>query len=208
MANTLETIQAQRIIAIVRLENYDWAVSVAQALLDGGISVIEFTLTGSGVHRAITDVRREFGDRMRIGVGTVLSPTEAEAAIEVGAEFVVTPVVQPAVIAACRQFAIPVMCGAMTPTEAWTAHNAGADLIKIFPARVGGPEFIRDLLAPLPQLRVVPTGGVSASNVRAYLEAGAVAIGAGGKLIAPQVVEQRDWAAITAQARAYREALS
>src|SRR5260370_27352096 len=95
MASTLETIQAQRIVAIVRLEYYDWAVSVAQALLDGGISVIEFTLTGSGVHRAITDVRRELGGRLRVGVGTVLSPTEAESAIEVGAEFVVTPVVQP-----------------------------------------------------------------------------------------------------------------
>lgn len=117
----------------------------------GGISLLEFTLTGAGAYEAIVTVRQEFANKVHVGVETVLHAREVEEAVAAGAQFVVTPVVRPEVIAACRSHQIPIICGALTPTEAWTAHSAGADMIKIFPARLGGPQYLRDLLAPLPQ---------------------------------------------------------
>jgi len=207
MSSVLDAILTSRIVAIVRLERYDQAVEVARALLAGGISAIEFTLTGTGAHEAIAATRSAVGDAGQIGVGTVLAPDAAEAAIAAGAQFVVTPAMRPDVIAICRALGTPILCGALTPTEALAAHEAGADMIKIFPARLGGPQYIRDILAPLPQLRVVPTGGVSAENARAFIDAGAAAVGIGGNLIAAQAVAQRDWARITAGARACVEAV-
>jgi len=207
MSSVLDAILTSRIVAIVRLERYDQAVEVARALLAGGISAIEFTLTGAGAHEAIAATRRAVGDAGQIGVGTVLAPDAAEAAIAAGAQFVVTPAMRPNVIATCRALGTPILCGALTPTEALAAHEAGADMVKIFPARLGGPQYIRDILAPLPQLRLVPTGGVSAENARAFIDAGAAAVGIGGNLIAAQAVAQRDWARITAGARACVEAV-
>lgn len=195
------------IVAVVRLEQYDQALAVAQALLEGGITAIEFTLTGAGALEAIAGARAALGDRAQIGVGTVLTPAMAEAAIDAGARFVVTPVVRPAVIATCRARGVLSLCGALTPTEVLTAHEAGADMIKLFPARAVGPQYLRDLLAPLPGLRIVPTGGVDAGNARAYLDAGAVAVGIGGKLVAPELVAAGDWGRVTAQARACVEAV-
>jgi len=207
MSTVIEAIQSQRLLAIVRLERYNQALSVTRALLAGGVSLIEFTLTGTGAYEAITAVRHEFEGRVHVGVGTVLQPHEAEEAIVAGAQFVVTPIVQPGVIAACRSHNVPIICGAFTPTEAWTAYTTGADMVKIFPARVGGPQYLRDLLSPLPQLRVVSTGGISVDNARAYLEAGAVAVGASGNLVSARAVASSDWDQITVQARAYVEAL-
>lgn len=208
MAPVLEAIQAQRLIAVVRLEHYEQALSIMRALQTGGISLVEFTLTGAGAYAAISAARQEFATGMYVGVGTTLQAHEAEEAIEAGAQFVVTPVVQLEVIALCRSRGIPVICGAFTPTEAWNAHSAGADLIKIFPASVGGPSYLRNLLGVFPQLRIIPTGGISIDNVRAYLEAGAVAIGAGSNLVSPQAVARGEWDQITALARAYVAATS
>lgn len=208
MSDVFEAIQTQRLIAILRLDNYAQALAVTRALLAGGISLLEFTLTGAGAYEAIAAVRQEFAESVQVGVGTVLQEREVEEAVAAGAQFVVTPVVRPEVLAACRAQQIPSICGALTPTEAWNAHTAGADLIKIFPARVGGPQYLRDLLAPLPQLHVVATGGVSAENARVYLDAGARAVAAGGNLVSAQAVAQGNWAAITAQARAYVEAIN
>lgn len=203
----LDSILARRIVAIVRLERYDRAVEVARALLEGGISAIEFTLTGEGANEAVAACRAALGNAAQIGVGTVLDRDAATAAISAGAQFVVTPAVRPAVIAACRAFGVPALCGALTPTEALAAHDAGAEAIKIFPARIGGPQYIRDILAPLPFLRLVPTGGIGPENARAYVEAGAAAVGMGGNLVSAQAVGQGDWARITAAARACVEAV-
>lgn len=207
MTTVVEEIQATRIVAIVRLEHYDQALEIARALLAGGISVIEFTLTGKGALQAIARAREACGESAKIGVGTVLDPRMTAEAIAAGAQFVVTPVMRVDVIEACRAAGVPIICGAFTPTEALTAHEAGAELIKIFPARLGGPQYIRDLLAPLPQLRLVPTGGVNVENAQAYREAGAVAVGIGGNLIPAQAVASGDWEQITAKARSYVEAL-
>jgi 2-dehydro-3-deoxyphosphogluconate aldolase/(4S)-4-hydroxy-2-oxoglutarate aldolase len=197
----------RRVVAIVRLERYDRATEIARALLEGGISAIEFTLTGAGAYEAITAARAALGDQAQIGVGTVLNVDSATASIDAGAQFVVTPTMSPAVIGACRARGAPILCGALTPTEALAAHEAGADMVKLFPARLGGPQYVRDILAPLPFLRIVPTGGVGVDNARAYLDAGAVAIGVGGSLISAQAVAQGDWARITAGARAVAEAV-
>jgi 2-dehydro-3-deoxyphosphogluconate aldolase/(4S)-4-hydroxy-2-oxoglutarate aldolase len=201
MNTVLDAIAARRIVAIVRLDNYDRAVEVARALLEGGITAIEFTLTGAGAAQAITATRSALGDAVQVGVGTVLTENDAHRSLDAGAQFVVTPAVRPAVIDVCVTRGIPVLCGALTPTEALTAHEAGASMIKIFPARAFGPAYMRDLLAPLPFLRLVPTGGVSAENARAYLDAGATAVGIGGNLVAARAVAAGDWAQITATAR-------
>jgi 2-dehydro-3-deoxyphosphogluconate aldolase/(4S)-4-hydroxy-2-oxoglutarate aldolase len=207
MVDIVDRLLRTRIVAIVRLERYDRALAVAKALLEGGISAIEFTLTGSGALEAIAGTRAALGDTAQIGVGTVLTPEAAEAAIAAGAQFVVTPAVRPAVVAACQARGVLCLCGALTPTEVLAAHEAGADMIKIFPARAVGPQYLRDLLAPMPGLRLVPTGGIDAGSARAYLDAGAVAVGIGGKLVAAEAVASGSWARITEQARACVEAV-
>ncbi len=203
---TLQTILDSRIIAIVRLAQYDAAVDVARALRDGGIRAVEFTLTGGGANEAIARCRAALPE-LAIGVGTVLRADAAREAIDAGAQFVVTPTLRPDVIALCSAHGIPIACGALTPSEALMAHELGAELVKIFPARALGPSYIADMLAPLPMLRLVPTGGIGAANARAYLAAGAVAVGVGGSLVSADAVAERRWDAITAQARALVDAI-
>jgi 2-dehydro-3-deoxyphosphogluconate aldolase/(4S)-4-hydroxy-2-oxoglutarate aldolase len=207
MTTVLDAIAAARIVAIVRLERYDRAVELARALLAGGISAIEFTLTGAGAHDAIGAARAALGDHAQVGVGSVLTAQAADAAIDAGAQFVVTPTLRLEVIAACGARGVPVLCGAFTPTEALTAHEAGADMVKIFPARLGGPQYIRDLLAPLPFLKLAPTGGIGPENARAYLDAGAAAVGVGGNLVSAAAVAEADWGRIEATARTIVEAI-
>jgi len=203
-----EHILATKIVAIIRLEEYSKAVEVARALVEGGVSALEFTLTGRGALEAITATRRALGDAACVGVGTVLRPEEATDAIDAGAEFIVTPAVRPAAIAAAVNRNTLVLSGGLTPTELMAAHEAGADLIKLFPARLGGPAYLKDVLAPLPFLQVVPTGGVSPENARDYLQAGAVALGIGGNLVPAKAVAASDFGQITAVARACAEAVA
>jgi 2-dehydro-3-deoxyphosphogluconate aldolase/(4S)-4-hydroxy-2-oxoglutarate aldolase len=201
MSEALEAIKRTRVIAVVRLARYDQATEVARALLEGGVIAIELTHTGSGVDAAVSALRAALGDQLQVGVGTVLAANVANASIDAGAQFVVTPVVRPSVVSACRSRAVPVICGALTPTEILDAHDAGADMIKIFPARAVTPEYLRDILAPLPMLQLVPTGGVGPENARAYLRAGAVAVGIGGNLVARDAVARGDWRQITLAAQ-------
>jgi 2-dehydro-3-deoxyphosphogluconate aldolase / (4S)-4-hydroxy-2-oxoglutarate aldolase len=198
----VEQIVTHKIVAIIRLDAYDRAVAVAQALVDGGIGVLEFTLTGRGALAAITAVRRALGEAVCVGVGTALQPEQATAAIDAGAQFVVSPAVRSAVIAACTNRHTPVLAGGLTPTELLAAYEAGSELVKLFPARLGGPPYLKDVLAPLPFLRLVPTGGVSQANARDYLAAGAVAVGIGGQLVSPQAVAAGQFERLTAVARA------
>ncbi len=197
MSANLLPITQTRIIAIVRLENYDRAQEVAGALIAGGISAIEFTLTGKGALAAIARTREAFGESALIGAGTVLTTQAVHDVVSASAQFVVTPVLNQGVIAACHHSNVPVVCGALTPTELQTAYEAGAEMLKVFPARQFGPQYIRDLLAPLPHLRLVPTGGVSPQNAAAYIKAGAVAVAMGGNLVSEQVVASGDWMRIT-----------
>ena len=198
----IDQILAGKIVAIVRLDEYSKAVDVARALADGGVNVLEFTLTGTGAIDAITMVREALGDAVCVGVGTALHADDALAAIDAGAQFVVTPAVRPAVIAACVNRNTLVLAGGFTPTELLNAYEAGSELVKLFPAQAAGPRYLKDVLAPLPFLKLVPTGGVSADNAREYLNAGAVAVGMGGNLVSNKLVAAEAWDQITATARA------
>lgn len=206
MSTNLTMIENTRIVAIVRLTHYERALEVASALVGGGIPVIEFTLTGRGASEAIARTRAELGANALIGAGTVLTTSDVEEVTAAGAQFVVTPVLGHAVIAACHAHDIPIICGALTPSEMQAAYEAGAAMVKVFPARQMGPQYLRDVLAPLPHLRLVPTGGISAQNASEYLKAGASAVGIGGSLVSEEAVAAGDWAKITQQARACVEA--
>ena len=208
MLSTLSLIEQTHLIAIVRMAQYDQALEVAQALVAGGIRVIEFTLTGVGATAAIASTCAALRETALIGAGTVLTPCDVQEVAAAGAKFVVTPVLNTQVIEACQRQHTPIVCGALTPSEIQTAHEAGAELIKVFPARQFGPQYLRDVLAPLPHARLVPTGGIDLQNAPAYLEAGAVAVGMGGNLVSAHAVATRDWAHITHQARACIQAIT
>jgi 2-dehydro-3-deoxyphosphogluconate aldolase/(4S)-4-hydroxy-2-oxoglutarate aldolase len=200
--NPIDQILTNRIVAIVRLDDYARAVEVARALVSGGIRVLEFTLTGRGANEAIATVRKELGDAACVGVGSVLHAEQAHASIDSGAQFVVTPAVRKPVIAACVNRGTLVLSGGFTPTELLEAYEAGSELVKLFPAQQGGPRYLKDVLAPLPFLKLVPTGGISPDNARDYLAAGAVALGIGGNLIAKQAVASGAFDQNTAAAKA------
>jgi 2-dehydro-3-deoxyphosphogluconate aldolase/(4S)-4-hydroxy-2-oxoglutarate aldolase len=200
--SALQQILEKKVVAVVRLDDYNRAVDVAQALAAGGVTVLEFTLTGQGAMEAVSATRRALGDAVCVGVGTVLKSEEAEAAIDAGAQFTVTPALRRQVIATCIKRQTLILCGGLTPTELLEAHEAGAELVKVFPAQLGGPKFIRDVLAPMPFLKMVPTGGVSPKNARDYLAAGAVAVGIGGNLVSNKLVAAEAFDQITATARA------
>lgn len=200
--STRDLILDKKIVAIIRLDDYDKAIEVARALLAGGVPVMEFTLTGAGALEAIAAVRKELGAAACVGVGSVLHAEQAVAAIDSGAQFVVTPALRRPVIAACVNRDVPALCGGVTPTELLDAYESGSELVKLFPARLGGPAYVKDVLAPLPFLKLVPTGGVSAENARAYLDAGAAALGIGGNLVPKAAVASGDFAQISAVARA------
>jgi len=198
----LKQILEEKIVAIVRLDSAQHFLEVAKALKAGGITVVEFTCSTPGALDMLKEVTKQLGDEMLIGAGTVLDPETARAGLLAGAEFIITPTVNIDTIKMCKRYGKPVMAGAMTPTEMLTAWQAGADLIKVFPANiVGGPEYIKSVLAPLPQLRLVPTGGVGADNAASYLKAGAAAVAVGGKLVDKSAVAHSAWELITAEAR-------
>lgn len=202
----LQHLLAEKVVAIVRLDSGEQLVKVAEALKAGGITVIEFTLSTPGALDMVKEASARFGGDVLLGAGTVLDPETARAAILAGADFIVTPTVNLETIALCKRYGKPIVGGAMTPTEMLTAWEAGADLVKVFPAsNIGGPDYIKAVLAPLPHLRLVPTGGVSAENASQYLKAGAAAVAVGGNLVNKKAVASSDWSTITAEARKLME---
>jgi 2-dehydro-3-deoxyphosphogluconate aldolase/(4S)-4-hydroxy-2-oxoglutarate aldolase len=200
------------IIAVVRAQKPEQVIPLSEALLAGGVVAIEITLTTPNAFQAIREARAKFGERALIGVGTVLDAKACHDALEAGAEFVVTPVCRPELVPLVHASARPIMLGAFSPTEAQTAHEAGADFIKIFPADNLGPSYIKALRAPLPHLRIVPTGGVEVHNVRDFLQAGCVALGVGSALVSTKILQVADWQELTRKAtefvRAARDARS
>ena len=198
----LNDLLAEKAIAIVRLDSGEQLVRVAEALITGGISVIEFTFSTPGALDMLKKASARFGEEVLLGAGTVLDSETARTAILAGAEFIVTPTVNLETIAMCKRYGKPIVAGAMTPTEMLTVWEGGADLVKVFPAReLGGPDYIKTVLAPLPQLRLVPTGGVSAENAAQYLKAGAAGVAVGGNLVNKQAVASGDWETVTAEAQ-------
>ena len=179
----VQRILSTGIVAILRADNGDRLVEVAEALLEGGIDVIEITFTVPNVLQILSDVRKRLGDRVLLGAGTVLDPETARAAFLAGAEFLVSPTVNTDVIRLARRYDKVMMPGAFTPTEVLTAWEAGADFVKIFPADVGGPSYLKALKGPLPQVRLLPTGGVNLETISSFLQAGASVVGLGSALV-------------------------
>ena len=196
----LQRLISGKVIAVVRLDSGDELIQVAEALKSGGISAIEFTIPTPNSLEMIKQASAHFGDEVMMGAGTVLDPETARAAILSGAQFIVTPTLNLDTIELCRRYGKPVIPGGLTPTEILTAWQAGADMVKVFPASVGGPSYIKAVLAPLPQVRLAPTGGVSSENAAAYMQAGATGVGVGGKLVDKKAVANQDWGAIRAEA--------
>ena len=195
------------IIAIIRAESSDQLLEAAQALIAGGVTAIEVTMTTPNALEVIRNACAEFGDRILMGVGTVLSEETCVSAILAGAQFVVTPVTKLEIIRASHRYGRPVVSGAYTPTECLAAHEAGADFVKLFPAEGLGPSYIKSIRAPLPMLRIIPTGGVTPETAASFLEAGCVALGAGTSLVSREILEKRDWAALTARAEKFVSAI-
>jgi 2-dehydro-3-deoxyphosphogluconate aldolase/(4S)-4-hydroxy-2-oxoglutarate aldolase len=191
------------IIAVVRAQSAAQVLPLSEALLAGGVKVIEVTMTTPNALAAIRETREKLGDRALIGVGTVLDADTARAAIAAGAEFVVTPICRTELVAIAHAADRPIMLGAYTPTEAQLAHEAGADFIKIFPADTLGAGYIKSLRAPLPHLRIVPTGGVDVGNVADFLKAGCVALGVGSSLVSAKILQAADWPELTRRASAF-----
>jgi 2-dehydro-3-deoxyphosphogluconate aldolase/(4S)-4-hydroxy-2-oxoglutarate aldolase len=191
------------IVSIIRAQSGEQLVDVAKALYEGGIDVIEVTFTVPGVLDIISAVKRELGDRILLGAGTVLDTETARAAILAGAEFIVTPTVNPDVIRLCNRYSKVIMPGGFTPTEILTAWEAGADIVKVFPADVGGPSFLKAVHGPMPHIRLLPTGGVDLETLPAFVKAGACAVGLGSALVEKQAVESGDMNRIRSLAEQY-----
>ncbi len=187
----LERIERCGVIAIVRTKSSGQLLEIAEAIRAGGIDVIEFTMTTPQALQTISQVADRCGDDVLLGAGTVLDAETGRAAILAGAQLLVSPVLNLPLIEMCNRYSVVAVPGALTPTEILTAWQAGASLVKVFPATQVGPGYIKDLLAPLPQLKLVPTGGVSLDNTGDYLRAGAVAVAVGSSLVNAKLVAEK-----------------
>jgi 2-dehydro-3-deoxyphosphogluconate aldolase/(4S)-4-hydroxy-2-oxoglutarate aldolase len=206
-AEALERILESGLVAVVRFQDPEPLVEALTALAAGGITVAEVTLTVPHALEVIQVARQRLGERVLLGAGTVLDPEAAGAALLAGAEFIVAPTVNTEVIRLCRRYDKVVMPGAFTPTEILTAWEAGADIVKVFPANVLGPEFFRAMRGPLPQIRLMPTGGIDLTTLGDYIAAGAACVGVGSQLLEPAAVAARQWDRLTELARQYVQAV-
>ena len=191
------------IVAVIRSPDSQQLVEVARALADGGVSVVEITLSVPNALEVLRQVRQALGERVLLGAGTVLDAETARAVLLAGAEYIVAPTLNLDVIRLCQRYDKLVMPGAFTPTEILTAWEAGADIVKVFPADVVGPAFFKALRGPLPQVRLMPTGGVDLNTAAAFLKAGACCLGVGGQLVEPKAVAERNFDRIRDLARQY-----
>jgi 2-dehydro-3-deoxyphosphogluconate aldolase / (4S)-4-hydroxy-2-oxoglutarate aldolase len=204
--SALDRISEVGIVPVIRADSETNALRIAEALIGAGLDVIEITMTVPNATRAMEALARQFGSDVVLGAGTITSAAMAAAAIDAGCTFLVTPCVVPDVIAAAKARRVPVICGALTPTEIFSAHRAGADLVKVFPASaVGGPAYIRAVRGPFPHIGLVATGGVGLDTVTAYFDAGVVALGVGGELISRAAVAAGDFQAVADAGRSFVE---
>lgn len=195
------------VVAIVRVESARQAIEVCGAIARGGIKPIEVTMTVPGAIDVIKEFKSAMKDKVLVGAGTVLDPETARAVILAGAEFIVTPTLNLRVIEMCRRYGKIIIAGAFSPTEILTAWEAGADIVKVFPATVGGPQYLRDIKGPLPQINLVPTGGVDLENTPDFIRAGAVAVAVGASLVDKTALSEGRYDLITEKAKRFIEAV-
>ncbi len=199
---TLQALEETGVVAVIRADKAEDLVDVGRALRQGGVKLIEITMTVPGAMAVIEEATAALkNEDVYIGAGTVLDAETARQAMLAGANYIVSPVFRSEVVSVCRRYTVPVMPGAMTPTEVLNAWEAGADVVKIFPAGVGGPQFFKDLKGPFPYIRIMPTGGVNRTTAPAFIKAGACAIGVGGELVGKPLIAAKDFATITRNAR-------
>src|SRR5437868_10643203 len=191
------------IVAVVRSPDSQQLVEVCRALADGGVNVVEITMSVPGALEVLRQVKLALGERVLLGAGTVLDAETARAVLLAGAEYIVAPTVNLEVIRLCQRYDKLVMPGAFTPTEILSAWEAGADIVKVFPADVVGPAFFKAMRGPLPQIRLMPTGGVDLTTVADYLRAGACCLGVGGQLVDPKLIAAGDFDGLRELARKY-----
>jgi 2-dehydro-3-deoxyphosphogluconate aldolase/(4S)-4-hydroxy-2-oxoglutarate aldolase len=193
------------LIAVVRTDKPEQVKPLCEALVAGGITALEITLTVPNAIELIAQMRQGLAAEVLVGAGTVLNADGCRSAIRAGAEFVVTPVLRPGLIPIAHDLDTPIMVGAYTPTEAWNAHEAGADFVKLFPADKLGPGHVRSLRAPLPALRIVPTGGVDLQTAGEFLKSGCVGLGVGSSLLTREILAASNWSELTVLARKFVE---
>ena len=203
-AAVIQTIRDIGIIPVVRAQSAGEAMQAIDAIREGGISILEITMTVPGAVGVIEEVSKRYGGEAVVGAGTVLDGETARACILAGARFVVSPSLNLETIEVCRRYGIAVMPGALTPTEVVQAWSAGADFVKVFPAgAVGGASYIKSLKAPLPQIELVPTGGVSLKTAADFIKAGASALGVGADLVDVKAIREGQSQVITERAREF-----
>jgi 2-dehydro-3-deoxyphosphogluconate aldolase/(4S)-4-hydroxy-2-oxoglutarate aldolase len=205
--DTVNILESCGVVAVIRLHDSSKLRTVVQALAAGGVKALEVTMTVPRAIELIGEIAPTLPPDFVIGAGTVVDPDTAHAAILAGARFIVGPVLRPAVIDLCHRYDTAVMPGCFSPTEILTAWDAGADVVKVFPATALGPSYFKDLRGPLPHLKLMPTGGVSLDNAGDWIRAGAVAIGVGTALVDAQLVAAGDFAAITERAGRFVDAV-
>ena len=208
---TVQLIEEGGVVPVVRLPDLSRAAAMAQALLEGGVTALELTMTSPGALEALDLLHQEIpafsSGAAALGMGSVLNQEMAVSAIARGAQFIVAPILDLPTLELCVERDVPAMPGAFTPTEIQTAWTAGAAVVKVFPATKLGPDYFRDLLAPLPHLKLLPTGGVDLENCGDFIRAGAIAVGVGSALVRKEWVESGDWAALTRQAVSFTAAV-
>ncbi len=195
--------RATGLVPVLRANSEEQAMKLVAAMMDGGVDVMEVTMTVPGAVKVMARILREF-PAMLVGAGTVLDPQAAQACLDEGAEFIVSPALNIATIELCQRASIAVLPGALTPTEIVTAWNAGADVVKVFPASaMGGASYLRSLKAPLPQIELIPTGGVSVPTAQDFLAAGAFALGVGADLVNTKAIDAGQPEIVTEKAKQY-----
>lgn len=206
---TQETIERVGLIPVLRARSTAQGRAVVEAMIAGGVNIVEVTMTVPGAIDLLKELKRAYGDQLLLGSGTVTTADQAQATIDAGAEFVVSPSLHPEVISATKRNGKLSCPGALTPTEAITAWNAGADYVKIFPcSAVGGASYLKALLAPFPQLKLIPTGGVTLQTAASFIQAGARALGVGSDLVNLAAVDSGRAETITETAKAYLKLLA
>jgi len=193
------------VVAVIRLQDGSKLRAVVNALARGGITALEVTMTVPRAIELIAEIAPSLPPGFLLGAGTVVDPDTARAAVKAGARYIVSPVFRPAVVEAAHAAGAAAMPGCFSPTEILAAWDAGADVVKVFPATALGPAYFKDLKGPMPQVRLMPTGGVSLENAAEWIRAGAVAVGVGGALVDPKLVAAGDFAGITERARRFVE---
>jgi len=204
---TIERLKAIPLVPVLRKIPYDKSHDIVQALLDGGIEAVEITMETERAEAIIRESVESYGDRALVGAGTVLDVADCRRAIEAGAQFIVAPVLEEAVVRYAADQGIPVIPGVFTPSEMLRAVNLGAAMIKLFPASVLGPSFIKDVKGPLSHIPIMCTGGITLDTAKAYLDAGANAVGAGSALLRKDLIEAGDWTGLTEEAKRWLAAI-